>query len=216
VNLRKEGTPKPRLLLASGSPRRRELLKQLLSNFMVAACDVDETVGPGETPLSYVLRMATLKARAALLGSGLSQEVEWILGADTVVAVGEVILGKPRDAEDARRMLRRLQGRRHEVLTGLCLLHRKSGRTCSETVRTTVWMRAFGDDEIEQYLLSGESHDKAGGYAIQGIAGRFIEKIEGSYSNVVGLPLERLQELLNLLEISDPSDHQAPWSHGVR
>jgi septum formation protein len=98
-------------------------------------------------------------------------------------------------------MLRQLQGRSHEVLTGLCLLHRRSGWTCNEAVRTQVWMTAFGEEKIDDYLSSGEPYDKAGAYAIQGIGGRLIEKIEGSYSNVVGLPLERLQELFDRLEI---------------
>lgn len=204
MNSRGEDKPKATILLASGSPRRSELLRQLLSNFSVAACNVDERVLPEEPPVSYVLRMATLKSRAALLAQGFSEEIEWILGADTIVAVGELVLGKPRNAEEARSMLRQLQGRSHEVLTGLCLLHRRSGLTCSEAVRTQVWMTAFGEEKIDEYLSSGEPYDKAGAYAIQGIGGRLIEKIEGSYSNVVGLPLERLQELFDRLEIRKP------------
>lgn len=168
-----------RLILASASPRRLELL--LAAGFEVEAqpAHVDETLRPGESATDYVLRLARAKA-AAIPG-------EAVLGADTTVVVEEEILGKPRDAAEAAAMLRRLAGRAHEVLTGYCL--RRSGREIARVERTQVWMAELTDADIAVYVASGEPRDKAGAYAIQGLASRFIPRIEGSYSNVVGLPV---------------------------
>jgi len=195
--------PRSRILLASGSPRRIRLLREVLPDFSVISLEVDERILPAETPSCYVARVAALKAREASCDPGLSDEIEWILAADTIVVLDEMILGKPRCQDEARRMLEVLQGRRHTVLTGMCLRERRSGEVRTEVVRTEVWMKSLRDDEIHEYVLSNEPYDKAGGYAIQGLAGRFIEKIEGSYSNVVGLPLERLGQILSELAIRD-------------
>ncbi|MEW6443471.1 MAG: Maf family protein [bacterium] len=184
------------VLLASASPRRIELLKSLVTDFVVLPCDVDEGVRNAEPPVAYALRVATLKAREAEgRQRDLPCRVDWILGADTIVVVDDTILGKPQDAHEARSMLRTLQGRKHEVMTGICLLHPLRGLVSSEVVCTEVWMRPLAEAEIEAYVGSPEPYDKAGGYAIQGLGGRLVERIDGSYSNVVGLPLERLAEL---------------------
>ncbi len=170
------------LVLASQSPRRAEILRQAAIPFTVRAAAVDETAFPGEAPEEYVQRLAEVKALAVPLS-----EDEIVLGADTTVVLDGVMLGKPIDRTDARRMIAALAGRRHEVLTGICL------RTSSQIVRdwasTEVWFAPMTEREIEDYIASGEPEDKAGGYAIQGLASKFIEKIEGCYFNVVGLPI---------------------------
>jgi len=183
------------LLLASASPRRRELLAQLDLRFTVAPVDIDESPRPGEGPGALVSRLSRAKAEAAL---GMAEPQQWVLGADTVVAVGQEILGKPGDAAAAAAMLRRLSGRVHTVHSGLYLAHPASpghGRT----VRTRVWMRALGDPEITAYVETGEPLGKAGAYAIQGRAAAFVRCIAGSYSNVVGLPLFELDAMLRAL-----------------
>lgn len=177
-------TASPTLTLASASPRRRELLASLGVAFEVAPADLDERVLPGERPEAYVRRLAAEKARAVQArrpgGS--------VLGADTEVVLDGRILGKPRDHEEARAMLRALAGRAHEVWTGVALATDEGIRV--EAVRTDVWFRALDDDEIAEYVATGEPMDKAGAYGIQGGAARFVERVEGSYTNVVGLPLE--------------------------
>jgi septum formation protein len=179
-----------RLVLASNTPRRRELLHAAGFEFDVAAIDVDETRGEGEPAERYVERLAQTKARAAVRrGPDLV-----VVGADTVVVVGGEVLGKPRDTADAARMLRRLSGRSHEVLTGVAVARR--GQMLSRVERTSVWFVRVSDAEIAWYLASGEPMDKAGAYAIQGRASRFIPRIDGSYSNVVGLPMAAVVELL--------------------
>lgn len=188
---------RPRLVLASGSPRRAELLQQVVADFIVRPADIDENRLEHEGETEYVLRICRSKAEAVFQaaprgrGPGL-----WTLGADTIVAVAGSVLGKPQDAEQARWMLSRLQGRRHEVMTGVCLLDGRGEVRFLDAVVTAVWMRRLEDDEIEEYLRSGEPYDKAGGYAIQGLAGRFIQRIQGSFSNVVGLPLEEVRDIL--------------------
>ena len=183
------------LVLASQSPRRSEILRQAGIPFTVRAAPVDETPLPGEPPVDYVKRLAALKAQAISVAPG-----ELVLGADTVVVAGDEMLGKPEDAAGACRMLRLLSGRRHEVITGICL--RRDSELACDFATTTVWFAAMSDREIEEYAASGEPMDKAGGYAIQGLASKFIERIEGCYFNVVGLPvalvyrhLKRLAEL---------------------
>lgn len=168
-----------RLILASASPRRRELLQAAGFEVDVRPAHLDESLKPGEAPADYVLRLARAKA-AAVAG-------EAVLGADTTVVVDAEILGKPGDDTEAATMLRRLSGRVHEVLTGFCL--RRGGREIARVERTLVWMAELTDAEIAAYIVSGEPRDKAGAYAIQGLAARFIPRIEGSYANVVGLPI---------------------------
>ena len=186
------------LLLASASPRRRGLLAQLGLPFRVAAVDIDESPFPGEAPRDLVLRLARGKAETALAGS---EPGQWVLGADTVVAVGKEILGKPGDAAEAAAMLERLSGRAHTVHSGLALA-RSGFATRVDAVRTRVWMRDIAADEIVTYLATGEPLGKAGAYAIQGRAAAFVRCLAGSYSNVVGLPLFELDALLR--EIPDP------------
>lgn len=188
------------LYLASQSPRRRELLTQIGVEHRVISAPIDEARQPAETAEHYVQRLAREKAVAGwqqLLSQGLPHAP--VLGADTAVVVDGDILGKPVDATDAHAILRRLSGRSHEVMTGVSIC---SGR--GETVRlsrTRVWFRTLGDDEITRYWASGEPTDKAGAYGIQGLAATFVERIDGSYSGVVGLPLFETAELLRLYGI---------------
>jgi septum formation protein len=168
------------------------LLTQAGIDFTVRAREVDEIPRPGEAPLALVRRLAQEKAEAAWEGLD-----EIVLAADTVVVVDDMILGKPRDAADAAEMLRRLSGRQHMVITGICLRHPAGSIVDCES--TTVCFVSMTPEEIAAYVASGEPMDKAGGYAIQGLASKFVERIDGDYSNVVGLPLalvyRRLKEL---------------------
>ncbi|MDP9052874.1 MAG: Maf family protein [Acidobacteriota bacterium] len=171
-----------KLVLASKSPRRAELLAAAGIEFTVRVTDIDETPRECEAARDYVLRVAGEKARAVKTEPG-----EIVLAADTTVVLDGQILGKPADAADAVRMLRALAGRRHEVMTGICL--RQGDRVLTDCAATAVWFHPLAQAEIEDYVASGEPMDKAGAYGIQGLASRFIERIEGSYSNVVGLPV---------------------------
>ena len=185
-----------KFILASASPRRQELLRRLILEFEVIPSDINEACLDDETPAKYVSRIAGEKARAVIGNAAVPERAHcWVLAADTSVILDEVILGKPEDAEQARWMLTQLQGRQHEVLTGICLLNPARAIDMVETIRTEVWMKALSPVEVESYIGTGEPFDKAGGYAIQGLAGRFIEKIDGSYTNVIGLPIERLTEM---------------------
>lgn len=209
-----------RLVLASASPRRAELLTAAGFSFEVCVTDVDERVLDGELPHAYVRRLATEKARWVFRGLAQNRKLQpdrggssadavrtdrsgtnqdggdvLILGADTAVIVDAEILGKPVDEVEAERMLRRLSGRTHVVMTGLSVVW---GRNQVDAVEETlVFVDTLSDQQIEWYLASGEGQDKAGGYAIQGLASRFIPRIEGSYSNVVGLPIARVAELIS-------------------
>ena len=174
----------PPLILASASPRRAELLQAAGIPFDIDAADVDETLLPGEPPHLYVARLAEAKARAVARRA----PDRPVLGADTVVVAGDSVLGKPADPADAVRMLESLSGRTHLVLTGVCVV--ATGRVSVEVALTTVEFRPLDPAEIQWYLASGEPMDKAGAYAIQGLASRFVTRIDGSYSNVVGLPVE--------------------------
>ena len=169
-------------MLASQSPRRSEILRQAGIPFTLRVAAVDETPLKGEKPEDYVVRLAELKALAVPAGPG-----ETVLGADTTVVVDGEMLGKPADAADARRMLARLSGRQHEVITGICL--KRGVEVVRDCATTKVWFALMSAREIEEYVSSGEPMDKAGAYAIQGLASKFIEKIDGCYFNVVGLPV---------------------------
>lgn len=181
------------LLLASGSPRRAELMRAAGFEFDVAPPDVDESPLPGERPREYVLRLALEKARAARAAPG-----QVVLGADTTVVIDDTILGKPATAVEAADMLRRLSGRVHEVWTGVAV--RRDGAEVSEVGVTRVEFAPMTPDEIAWYVASGEPEGKAGAYAVQGLASRFVTHIEGSYSNVVGLPVALVYQLLQRLE----------------
>jgi septum formation protein len=173
----------PPLVLASQSPRRAEILRQAGIPFTVRVSSVDETPLPGEKPEDYVARLAERKAFAVAAAPG-----EVVLGADTTVVAGSEMLAKPADAADARRMLALLSGRRHEVMTGICL--KRGAEAIRDYAVTEVWFARMTDGDIEEYVASGEPMDKAGAYAIQGLASKFIRKIDGCYFNVVGLPIE--------------------------
>jgi septum formation protein len=170
------------LVLASQSPRRSEILRQAGIPFIVRPVDVDETPLAGEGARAYVERLARAKALAALAGPR-----ETVLAADTTVTIDGTLLGKPADAANARRMIALLSGRRHEVLTGICL--RRGDSTITDCATTAVWFRAMSAEEIDEYVASGEPEGKAGAYAIQGLASKFVERIEGCYFNVMGLPV---------------------------
>ncbi|MBU2547331.1 MAG: septum formation inhibitor Maf [Proteobacteria bacterium] len=181
-----------RLILASASPRRRELLAWAGVDFEIRPVEIDESVRPGESPEAHVRRLAETKAEQA---SELSPNL-WVLAADTVVVLGDRILGKPADRNDAARMLAALSGRTHRVLTGYCLIHRDRDEKYLDHIRTDVEFRALGREEIEAYLDSGEVWDKAGAYAIQGRGGSLVRFIQGSYTNVIGLPLAEVLDRL--------------------
>jgi septum formation protein len=186
------------LVLASASPRRAELLREAGLAFHVLPVEVDESPRPGESARQMVRRLAEEKARlaAARIACADAGSPALILAADTTVVLDGEILGKPGSADDARRMLRRLSGRTHEVITGVALLHMPDGRLRVEDETTQVTFAPLGDTDIEAYVSSGEPMDKAGAYAIQGGAARFVTGVEGSYSNVVGLPVELVKRLL--------------------
>jgi septum formation protein len=187
-----------KLILASSSPRRAEVLRDAGIAFEVCATHVEEARLPGESAHAMVERLAEAKARAAATQLS-SKENSIIIGADTVVELGGEIFGKPRDAADAHEMLAALSGRTHHVLTGLFLLRLPDSAIRAAVESTAVTFAPLDRGEIETYVASGEPLDKAGAYAIQGRAGRYISAIEGCYFNVVGLPLARLYALLREL-----------------
>lgn len=177
-------------MLASQSPRRAEILRNAGIPFVVRSAEVDESPIYGEAPEDYVRRLAEWKAMAVEASPD-----ETVLGADTTVVIDGEILAKPIDVADARRMIARLAGRRHSVLTGICL--RRGGRRMCDWAATQVWFAAMSDAEIDAYASSGEPLDKAGAYAIQGLASKYIERIDGCYFNVVGLPVSMVYRYLN-------------------
>ena len=185
----------PRLHLASASPRRREILTTLGLDFSYAGEDVDESRGDGEPAADMVLRLAQDKAQAAQS----RYQDRAILGADTVVVLGENVLGKPLSQEDALRMLGALSGRSHEVLTGVVLLH--DGIVRGSLSRSRVTFRCIDTAEAESYWQTGEPCDKAGGYAIQGFGGIFVTDLHGSHSGVIGLPVSETATLLREIGI---------------
>ncbi len=180
------------LHLASASPRRRELLLQIGVPHQRVAAPIDESVLPGETPAAYVERLARAKAAAGLAALGAADAC--VLGADTAVVLDGRILGKPADRADGLAMLAALSGREHEVLTAVAVAD--ASRCLARVVRSRVHFRTLAEAEREAYWASGEPQDKAGGYAIQGLAAIFVDRLEGSYSAVVGLPLAETAELL--------------------
>lgn len=183
-----------RLILASASPRRHELLTQAGYIFSVEAADIDESQPAGESPSDYVRRLAEEKAQA-IFETHASEAKVVVLGADTTVVLDGEILGKPADAAEAKRMLRRLSGRTHQVLTGIAAATRAG--TCGAVESTDVTFAEIADPEINAYCATAEPLDKAGAYGIQGYAARWIPRIDGCYFNVMGLPIARTVQLLN-------------------
>ncbi len=180
------------LCLASASPRRRELLSQVGIVPYIFPTSIDESVDAGESPVEYVKRMAVSKARAGLVSGH-----ERILAADTIVVLDGKILGKPRDAEEAGRMLGDLSGREHLVITAIAMTHGSGDEIHSKSVQSRVWFKNTSSAEIAAYVATGEPMDKAGAYGIQGIGAFMIQKVEGSYTGVVGLPMFETLELLS-------------------
>jgi len=180
-----------RILLASASPRRAQLLQQIGVEFEVLAVDIDESLRAGEAPRDYVQRLALEKARQ---GYRQQRNAVPVLGSDTIVMVDEHILGKPTDKDDALAMLSLLSGRQHQVLTAVAMVDGEKSR-CLTSV-SQVYFSALSEAEMQAYWDSGEPADKAGAYGIQGLAGQFIERLDGSYSGVMGLPLFETAQLL--------------------
>jgi septum formation protein len=180
------------VILASSSPRRKELLRQTGLDFCVDPADVDERVLPGESPEGYAVRVALDKARVAAAKA----ENGIIIAADTIVVLDDEILGKPADAGDAERMLMKLSGKVHRVITGLAVMDAATGKALTRTSITRVWFRSLSPNEIISYVATGEPLDKAGAYGIQERGALLVKKIDGCYFNVVGLPLSLLGELL--------------------
>ena len=183
------------LILASASPRRSELLRNAGISFIVEPAHVPEQPLPEEQPLLYAQRLARDKARAIFA----KHFDNVVLGADTIVVADEHLLEKPRDAQDAARMLRLLSGRAHQVITGVCVI--APGHERTEAELTEVRFSPLSEQEIASYVASGEPMDKAGAYAIQGMASRWVERIDGCYFNVVGLPVPRVYRMLRKLEV---------------
>jgi septum formation protein len=185
-----------KLILASASPRRAEILRNAGIELEISRAGVDESPLGNELPGDYVRRLALAKALSAAADNHGRGGEALVLGADTIVAVGGEILGKPSSPDDARRMLRHLSGKIHEVHTGLALLRNPGPKQYVVEEITRVHFAALTDKEIEEYIATGEPFDKAGAYAIQGVGGRYVTRIEGCYFNVMGLPLARLYSLL--------------------
>jgi len=192
-----------RLILASASPRRRELLKQAGFTFEVRPAQVNEDPYPDEDPIAYVVRLARHKAKSVLaeISSDAPVQSAVVLGADTTVTLDGHILAKPEDAADAARMLRMLSGRTHRVITGVAVASAKGTEVAAEI--TGVQFLTLADEEIDAYIATGEPMDKAGAYGIQGYAAKWIPSIEGCYFNVVGLPLALVSTMLEAVRVRD-------------
>ena len=188
-----------KLILASSSPRRAEVLRNAGFVFEVRPADVDETRLPHESAENYVRRVAQAKARAISEPARAAAERAIVIAADTTVVAEGQILAKPEDAADARRMLSLFNGKTHEVLTALCVINVPAAKEALHVEKTRVAFLKMSKEEIESYIQTGEPFDKAGAYGIQGIAGRFATRIEGCYFNVLGLPLSRLWTTLQSL-----------------
>ncbi len=182
----------PAIILASNSPRRRDILRQIGLDFVQRPVDLDEKIRHGESPEDYAGRVSLDKARVAAekAGAGI------VIAADTIVALDNRILGKPADVRDAHRMLTQLSGRMHHVITGLTVMDAATGKTVTRTSNTKVWFRELSADEIAAYIATGEPLDKAGAYGIQEKGALLVSRIEGCYFNVVGLPLAVLGQIL--------------------
>ena len=185
-------SPPHPLILASSSPRRRYLLEQAGLTFTVIPSTVDESSVPAHTPEDHVRLLAEAKAKEI----SESYPESWVIGADTLVLIDGNILGKPDSATRARQMLETLSGKTHRVLTSFCVCCKSNGRTFFETVESKVLFKTLSDGEIDWYIRTGEPFDKAGGYAVQGLGSFFVKRIEGSYTNVVGLPICEVMEYL--------------------
>lgn len=184
-----------KIVLASASPRRAELLKQVGFAYDICIPEVDELIDPDRVPSSNAVELAKQKARCAAF----NRDSGIVLAADTLVVSRGLVLGKPKSRDDAFRMLKSLSGTSHSVITGLCLIDIKKRREVCDFAETLVWMKNLTSAEIESYVASEEPMDKAGAYGIQGKAAVFIERIEGCYYNVVGLPLSLLDDMLKTL-----------------
>ena len=182
-----------KIILASASPRRKELLTQIGLEFEVIVSEADENIS-ADTPENLVMQLSAIKAGAVYEEHKISADNTLIIGADTVVAMNGQVLGKPKDKEQAKEMLNALSDNKHEVLTGVTIISIKSGNIVKETFyeKTIVYTYPMTDSEIDEYIESGEPMDKAGSYGIQGIGAKFIKKIDGDYNNVVGLPISRI------------------------
>jgi septum formation protein len=192
-----------KLILASSSPRRAQILLEAGFDFTIQPANVDESLAPGEAVEAYVARIAQAKAHA-VAGRALADGTPAIvIAADTVVLAGKQILPKPKDADDARRMLRLLNATTHEVLTGLFVIRAYDGISFAHLERTRVEFTRISDIDIDAYIQTKEPFDKAGAYGIQGIGGRFVRKVDGCYFNVMGLPLSRLWEILRQMRWDD-------------
>ena len=187
-------------ILASRSPRRRDLLEQIGLTFEVIPSDADETLLPGETPGEHTRRLAEAKARVVAE----NHPDRWVLGADTTVVIDGRILGKPADPSEAREMLAAISGRWHTVVSSFCILNASAPRSEAATVETRVFIGSLTPKEIRWYIATGEPMDKAGSYAVQGIGAFLVERIAGSYTNVVGLPLAETVSAFRRLGLLDP------------
>jgi septum formation protein len=188
----------PPVILASNSPRRRDLLRRIGIQFTSDPADVDERVLAGETPETYAVRVALDKARVASRRAGAGV----VIAADTIVVLDDAILGKPADLRDAERMLATLSGRMHRVITGLAVMDAATGKALTRTAETRVWFRDLSPQDIAWYVKTGEPFDKAGAYGIQEKGALLVSRIEGCYFNVVGLPLSILPDMLRELGIN--------------
>lgn len=180
-----------RIILASGSPRRRELLSRMGYEFEIQLPDVDENVSGKVSEVVLILSRRKAMAVAEKNDNGI------VIASDTLVSLNGETLGKPCDEADAYRMLRTLSGNTHEVFTGVTIIDAQNGKTESRSVRTGVCFRELSDQEINDYIASGEPMDKAGAYGIQGGAGKFVERLEGSYENVIGFPVDEVEDMLH-------------------
>ncbi len=187
------------LVLASASPRRRELLQQIGLKFQVIPSRAEEHILDEESPEEHVVRLSLDKANEVANRDSISGR--WFIGSDTIVVCDDMILGKPRNEVHAKDMLMQLSGREHRVLSGYAVIDRQTNEQRTEAVSTRVWFRQLTEDEITGYIATGEPFDKAGAYAIQGLGVCFVARIEGSYTNVVGLPLCKLTLALKSLGV---------------
>lgn len=187
-----------KIILASSSPRRKQLLEQLGLSFEIIPSDIEEVIEPQLSLREQAESLALQKAQA--VAEKVAEGI--VLGADTLVALGNEIIGKPQDEQDAKRILKKLRDRQHTVVTGFVLIDKETNRTIVKSVETKVWFRKFSSEEIDAYVARENLMDKSGAYAITGIAAVFIEKIEGDFYNVVGLPLFTLARELNKLGVS--------------